>query len=101
MTGHSPHDTYGYRKVELYSRDETMMLIQACSVINCANITTAEIHAPATLNKKRQEKGKQPFFLQGFAAIRRTPGGRERWGRRQSRQPAHASTARPLAAARK
>lgn len=39
-----------------------MVLIQACSVINCANVTTEEIAAPAFLNKKRLAKGKQPFF---------------------------------------
>ncbi len=49
-------------QIILDSHDETMVLIQACSVINCANVTTAEIQAPTALNKKRQEKGKQPFF---------------------------------------
>ena len=44
------------------SHDEAMVLVQACSVINCANVTTAEIAAPAILNKKRQANGKQPFF---------------------------------------
>lgn len=44
------------------SRDEAMVLIQACSVINCANVTTAEVLAPAALNKKRKKKDKQPFF---------------------------------------
>lgn len=51
-----------YAQIMLDSRDETMMLVQACSVINCANVTTAEVGPPAALNKKRQEKGKQPFF---------------------------------------
>lgn len=59
--------TYGdketaFAQIILDSHDETLMLVQACSVINCANITTTDIHAPAALNKKRQEKGKQPFF---------------------------------------
>ena len=59
--------TYGdrekaYAQIILDSHDETMVLVQACSVINCANVTTAEIAAPATLNKKRQANGKQPFF---------------------------------------
>lgn len=44
------------------SHDEAMVLIQACSVINCANVTTADIEAPRAINKKRQASGKQPFF---------------------------------------
>lgn len=51
-----------YAQIILDSRDEVQAVVQACSVINCANVTTAEISAPAALNKKRQEKGKQPFF---------------------------------------
>lgn len=51
-----------YAQIILDSRDEVQTVVQACSVINCANVTTAEISAPAALNKKRQEKGKQPFF---------------------------------------
>lgn len=59
--------TYGnkekaFAQIILDSHDETMVLIQACSVINCANVTTADIIAPAALNKKRQANGKQPFF---------------------------------------
>lgn len=60
--------TYGgniekvYAQIILDSRDEVQTVVQACSVINCANVTTAEISAPAALNKKRQAKGKQPFF---------------------------------------
>ena len=51
-----------YAQIILDSRDEVQAVVQACSVINCANVTTAEISAPAALNKKRQVKGKQPFF---------------------------------------
>lgn len=51
-----------YAQIILDSHDEVQTVVQACSVINCANVTTAEISAPAALNKKRQEKGKQPFF---------------------------------------
>ncbi len=51
-----------YAQIMLDSRDEVQTVVQACSVINCANVTTAEVSAPAALNKKRQEKGKQPFF---------------------------------------
>lgn len=51
-----------YAQIILDARDEVQTAIQVCSVINCANVTTAEVGAPAALNKKRQEKGKQPFF---------------------------------------
>jgi len=51
-----------YAQIILDSRDEVQTVVQACSVINCANVTTAEIHPPAALNKNRKEKGKQPFF---------------------------------------
>lgn len=51
-----------FAQIILDSRDEVQTLIQACSVLNCANVTTAEISAPTALNKKRQAKGKQPFF---------------------------------------
>ncbi len=51
-----------YAQIILDSRDEVQTVVQACSVINCANVTTTEIQAPVALNKKRQEKGKQPFF---------------------------------------
>lgn len=51
-----------YAQIMIDSRDETMMLVQACSVINCANVTTAQVDPPSASNKKRQEKGKQPFF---------------------------------------
>jgi hypothetical protein len=51
-----------YAQIILDSHDEAQMVVQACSIINCANVTTAEISAPAALNKKRQENGKQPFF---------------------------------------
>ncbi len=51
-----------FAQIMLDSRDETMMLIQACSVINCANVGTATIEPAAALNKKRVMSGKQPFF---------------------------------------
>lgn len=51
-----------FAQISVDSRDETMMLIQACSVINCENVVTEDIHASAPLNKKRVAKGKQPFF---------------------------------------
>ncbi len=44
------------------SHDETWMLVQACSVLNCANVGTADVIASPLLNKKRLKNGKQPFF---------------------------------------
>lgn len=46
----------------LDSRDEVQMLVQACAVLNCANIRTAHVDPPTPLNKKRVANGKQPFF---------------------------------------
>lgn len=59
--------TYGSRdkanaQIIIDSYDEAMMLIQACSVINCANVITGNIEAPVALNKKRRATSKQPFF---------------------------------------
>jgi len=51
-----------FAQIILDSRDEVQTVVQVCSVINCANVTTADIHASAALNKKRKEKAKQPFF---------------------------------------
>jgi hypothetical protein len=34
-----------FAQIMLDSRDETMMLVQACSVINCANVQTADVNA--------------------------------------------------------
>lgn len=51
-----------YTQIIIDSRDEAQAVVQACSVINCANVTTAEISPSAALNRKRREKGKQPFF---------------------------------------
>lgn len=51
-----------FGQIILDSRDEVMMVMQACNVINCANVTTADVHASPALNKKRLQNGKQPFF---------------------------------------
>lgn len=48
--------------VQVDSHDELQMLIQACAVINCANVDTATIEPAEALNKKRLASGKQPFF---------------------------------------
>jgi hypothetical protein len=58
---------YGSREhanaqIQIDAHDEVMTVVQACSVINCANVATADVEAPAGLNKKRQANGKQPFF---------------------------------------
>jgi len=37
-------------------------VVQACSVINCANVHTEVIEPPEKLNRKRQANGKQPLF---------------------------------------
>lgn len=60
-------DSYGSREkavaqIILDVHDEVMVLVQACSVLNCANVTTADIPPAAAINKKRQASGKQPFF---------------------------------------
>lgn len=55
------------------SYDEAMVLIQACSVINCANVTTADIAAPATLNKKRQAFRQAAILFVQSAGTRRRP----------------------------
>lgn len=44
------------------ARDEVSMLLQTCVVLNCANVTTAELAAPKLINRKRQGKGKPPLF---------------------------------------
>jgi hypothetical protein len=51
-----------FAQIMLDSRDELLVLIQACSVINCANVATDDIAPSMPLNKKREAKGKQPFF---------------------------------------
>jgi hypothetical protein len=59
------------------SNDEVMVLIQACSVLNCANVTTADVDARPAINKKRLAKGKQPFFSYKVLELtkeRMTPG---------------------------
>lgn len=67
-----------YAQIMLDSGDETMMLIQASSVLNCANVVTANVEPSAALNKKREAKGKQPFFTYKVLQLsddRQAPGG--------------------------
>lgn len=66
-----------YAQIMLDTHDEIMVLIQVCSVLNCANVGTADLAAPEALNKKRRAKGKQPFFSYKVLELsdeRRAPG---------------------------
>jgi len=66
-----------YGQIILDTHDEVMTLVQVCSVLNCANVATADIAAPEVLNKKRRAKGKQPFFSYKVLELsdeRRAPG---------------------------
>jgi hypothetical protein len=47
---------------ELNIHDEMIAVIKFANVVNCANITTTKLGAPKSINKKREAKGKQPFF---------------------------------------
>lgn len=49
-------------RIIMDTHDEVYTLVAACSVINCANVATVDLPAPAALNKKRAARGKQPFF---------------------------------------
>ncbi|NSX94442.1 hypothetical protein [Agrobacterium tumefaciens] len=51
------------------TRDEGLALLQACAVLNCENVATKDIEAPAKLNKARIAKGKQPFFSYKILAL--------------------------------
>lgn len=75
--------TYGehekaFAQIILDCHDEAMVLVQACSVLNCANVITTDVAPEAAINKKRQANGKQPFFsykVLQLADDRRSPGG--------------------------
>ena len=41
---------------------EMQAIVQLCSVLNCSNIKQSVIPAPSALNKKRDKKGKMPFY---------------------------------------
>jgi hypothetical protein len=62
LASYSGNREKAYAQIMLDSRDETMMLVQACSVMNCANVGTATVEPAVALNKKRLATGKQPFF---------------------------------------
>ncbi|WP_156478112.1 hypothetical protein [Acetobacter malorum] len=64
-----PHLAQHYGSVDavkasimLENWDETYMLIQACAVLQCANVETETISPPDKLNKSRLAKGLAPFF---------------------------------------
>lgn len=59
----------GFFSISSDSRDEALALLQACAVLNCENVETAEIVASAKLNKARLAKGKQPFFSYKVLAL--------------------------------
>jgi hypothetical protein len=66
--------------------DEVSMLLQTGVVLNCANVTTAQIAAPKMLNKKRKAKGKTPFFSYRVLQVRapRESGGKGGGGQHAS-----------------
>ena len=67
----------GFANIMNDTRDEGLAVVQACAVLNCENVATADIEAPAKLNKARIAKGKQPFFsykVLALAADRPSPG---------------------------
>lgn len=53
--------------------DEALMMLQACAMLNCANITTIEQAPSAASNKKRQGSGKQPFFTYNMLQLKEEP----------------------------
>jgi hypothetical protein len=57
-------------RLKLDSHDEVMVLVQACSVMNCPNVTTSEIQHQPRLIKNAWQKTNNPFFLQNLAAFR-------------------------------
>ena len=59
----------GFANIMNDTRDEGMAVVQACAVLNCENVATVEIEAPAKLNKTRIAKGKQPFFSYKVLAL--------------------------------
>ncbi|MGN8190915.1 hypothetical protein [Burkholderia ubonensis] len=48
--------------VQLDASDEVTMAVQACSVLNCANVETIDVSPSRAANAKRAAKGKPPFF---------------------------------------
>lgn len=61
MVHHGDRDK-AVAQILLDTYDEDSFMLQACSVINCANVTTAAVNPKAAQNMKRRARGKQPFF---------------------------------------
>lgn len=61
-TTHDGDRNRAYAEIHLDGQDEEFFMVQACSVINCSNVEAADLPAPKMINKKREAKGKQPFF---------------------------------------
>lgn len=51
-----------FAQIGLDCGDEVTMAVQACSVLNCANVGTVDIEPSRALNAKRVAKGKLPLF---------------------------------------
>jgi hypothetical protein len=49
-------------QVSLDAHDEVITVIQACSVLNCSNVETADVRPTRAANAMRAAKGKRPFF---------------------------------------
>lgn len=59
----------GFMSIMSDTRDEAQALLQACAVLNCENVETADILPSPKLNKAREAKGKQPFFSYKYLVL--------------------------------
>lgn len=62
---------------------EISALVQTCSVLNCSNVTSEEIPAPAKLNAARSKKNREPFYPYKFLVVS---------GEKKARSPDRGST---------
>lgn len=75
MFRHNPEE--GFYSISSDTRDEALTLLQACAVLNCENVETADVEPSAKLNKARIASGKQPFFSYKVLTLSaERPGGR-------------------------
>jgi hypothetical protein len=63
-------ETPARAQLSLDAREEALMLVHFCAVVPCANEHTAELRAPAKLNRQRGARGKQPFFSSQVLQLR-------------------------------
>ena len=70
------------------AHDEVLMVVQACAVLNCANVIETELQPPAKLNKNRRARGKAPFFTYKVLSVDASP---SQQGRREQGGGTHAS----------